>query len=129
MTTHLKILWLKNELQIVFSDCILTNRPKLSSLWKESDLETKQKIQKLTFPKGIFWDKENGSYRTDGRNEVYDIIERISADYKQKEENPLELSSSVQLCTPLTNYRTLIEGFIAVLEFMDWYDIHRTLFT
>lgn len=78
---------------------ILVTCSKLSSLWKESDLETKQKIQKLTFPNGIFWDKENGSYRTDGRNEVYDILERISVDYKQKEEeNPLEFSSSVQLC-------------------------------
>jgi hypothetical protein len=49
---------------------IIVSCSKLSDLWKESDLETRQRIQKLTFPKGIFWDKEKKRYRTENRNSI-----------------------------------------------------------
>ena len=40
---------------------IIVSCSKLSDLWQESDLETRQRIQKLTFPKGIFGDKEKST--------------------------------------------------------------------
>ena len=36
----------------------------LGSLWIEGDFESRQELQKLVFPSGIFLDKENGNYRT-----------------------------------------------------------------
>ena len=36
----------------------------LSSYWNMGDLETSQKIQKMVFPNGVRWDKENRAYLT-----------------------------------------------------------------
>ena len=36
----------------------------LGSLWIEGDFESRQELQKVVFPSGIFLDKENGNYRT-----------------------------------------------------------------
>ena len=69
---------------------------KLGVLWQTASLETKEKLQNLVFPKGIFWNHENRSYRTPERNAVFDIIDEISARYKMttEAENP----TSVPLC-------------------------------
>ena len=32
------------------------------------------------------------------------------------------------LCAPLTNYRTLIKGFAAIVSFIDWYNLHCDIF-
>lgn len=36
----------------------------LGDLWIDGDFESRQELQKLMFPSGIFLDKENGNYRT-----------------------------------------------------------------
>ena len=64
-----------------------------------SDLDTKQRIQKLTFPDGIFWDNEKRDYRTNNRNEVFDVLCRISDSYeKTNGEKPLDFSPLVSMC-------------------------------
>ncbi len=69
---------------------------KLGVLWQTAGLETKEKLQNLVFPKGIFWNHGNHSYRTPERNAVFDIIDEISNKYKTttEAENP----ASVALC-------------------------------
>ena len=57
---------------------IIATACKLSTLWHDGDLETKRKIQKLVYPSGVFWDKENRCYRTENRNKLFDILDRDS---------------------------------------------------
>ena len=49
----------------------------ISTLWKEKDLETRQRIQNLVFPKKILFDRENQHYRTENRNPIYNVIDDI----------------------------------------------------
>ena len=58
----------------------------LRTLWNDSDLETKIKVQHLVFPNGIFWNQENGCYRTPEKGLVFNIIDSVSGDYKRKTE-------------------------------------------
>ena len=75
---------------------VIATASHISDLWHNGDLETKKKIQNLVFPNGIFWDKEIRNYRTENRNEIFNIIERLSGGYKQRTEP--EISNSVPLC-------------------------------
>ena len=72
---------------------------KLDCLWKDSSLETSQKLQNLLFPEGILWDKEKDDYRTFNENEALAVIARVSSSYENKKEDfPEEKSSKVNLC-------------------------------
>ena len=68
----------------------------LGSLWNDSNLETKIKVQHLVFPNGIFWNHENGCYRTPEKGLVFNIIDSVSGDYKRKTE--ADCSASVIEC-------------------------------
>lgn len=77
-------------------DSIVAMCCKLGTLWKESSLETCQKLQNLVFPDGILWDKKTGNYRTTKVNEALVLIRKISDAYKNiGEGNEL---SPVALC-------------------------------
>ena len=71
----------------------------LSSYWNMGDFETSQKIQKMVFPNGVRWDKENRAYLTDFGNLFFDLMFSVSDNYKneiaQKEDKPCDLSSLV----------------------------------
>ena len=80
-------------------DEIVSTCSDISTLWLESDCETKQKIQLLVFPDGILWDSRNSVYRTPSRNTFFDIIDRFTAGcIKEKEEKPFDFSSAVNWC-------------------------------
>ena len=80
-------------------DEIVTTCSDLSTLWCDSDCETKQQIQFLVFPDGILWDGKKSIYRTQRRNTFFDIIDRFSEDYKkEREETSFEISSLVSGC-------------------------------
>ena len=84
----------EKRLEDIFLICSNT-----SSWWYNADLETKKRLQKLVFPHGIFYDREKGDYRTSDRNVVFDIIDKLSGNYKQKNEgNSFENPSLVKLC-------------------------------
>ncbi|MBQ9309459.1 MAG: recombinase family protein [Bacteroidales bacterium] len=75
---------------------IIATASNISSLWKNGSLEIKQDIQKLVFPEGIFWDKQICDYRTENKNEFFDLMHKYSTTYtKTKETSPCEL---VSLC-------------------------------
>ena len=72
---------------------------KLGSLWGDSELDLRQRIQNLLFPSGILWDKETGSYRTFDENRALLIIQRISDSYINEKEGEFKNSSSfLNLC-------------------------------
>ncbi len=80
-------------------DRVLATCCKLGDMWQGADLELCQKIQKMTFPNGIEWDKRNDNYRTFGRNHALDVLCKLSDDYENKKEAKIEiLTSSVNLC-------------------------------
>ena len=59
---------------------------KLGDLWIDGDFESRQELQKLVFPRGIFLNKENGNYRTENENEVFKIIRLFSNNYRNENE-------------------------------------------
>ena len=71
----------------------------LSSYWNMGDFETSQKIQKMVFPNGVRWDKENRAYLTDFGNLFFDLMFSVSNNYKneitQKKDESCDLSSLV----------------------------------
>ncbi len=77
-------------------DDILVICCSLGSLWKETSLQTCQKLQNLIFPNGILWDKKIGNYRTIEINQALELIVNISNTcIKTNEGNK---PSSVNLC-------------------------------
>ncbi len=70
---------------------VIATASNLSTLWHDSDYETKQRIEKLVFPDGVFWDKEIRDYRTEKRNVIFDLMDRFSMSYgKEKATSSLE---------------------------------------
>ena len=71
----------------------------LGSYWNCGDFEVCQKIQKLLFPEGVIWDKENRSLLTENGNKLFDLLFSVSDTYKnknaQKKDKPFDLSSLV----------------------------------
>ena len=71
----------------------------LGSYWGTQNFELCQKIQKLVFPNGVKWDKENRRLLTDGGNEFFDLMFSVSDNYKneiaQKKDKSCDLSSLV----------------------------------
>ena len=71
----------------------------LSSYWNMGDFEVSQKIQKMVFPNGVRWDKENRAYLTDFGNLFFDLMFSVSENYKneiaQKKDESCDLSSLV----------------------------------
>ena len=65
-----------------------------STWWDDADYETRKRIQKLAFPNGILYDRQKCNYRTENRNGVFDVIDRISASYRHKKEAPSEEDAS-----------------------------------
>ena len=67
-------------------DKILATACKLGSLWKNGSFNTRQKIQNLTFPEGVKWDRERDIPRTDVENEALKVMRLLSANYKMAEQ-------------------------------------------
>ena len=54
---------------------------KLGTLWDNGNFDSRQSLQKLIFPSGVLFDKENDGYRTENVNEVFEIFSRLSKSY------------------------------------------------
>ena len=67
---------------------VIVTCSKLGSLWEQGDVDTKKKIQELVFPNGILWDRIKRNYRTENRNEFFDLLDRFSVSYGHKKETP-----------------------------------------
>ena len=51
---------------------------KLPMVWHSSDAGMKEKLQKLIFPEGIFYDRKNETLRTGKVNEIFSLIAHLS---------------------------------------------------
>ena len=84
---------------VKFVDEAVAMSCKLGTLWNNGNFENRQSLQKLLFPTGILYDKENDGYRTDNENEVFKIFRRLSVSYEDKKEKAtseiIRLSPSV----------------------------------
>ena len=81
------------------TDVILSTCCNIASLWRNSSLETSQKIQNLLFPDGILWDKRINDYRTLTINQAFSVIERLSSSCKNKKEvRDKNLTSILKMC-------------------------------
>lgn len=54
----------------------------LKSLWSNGNFETRQEVQKMAFPDGIVWDRENCNYLTPKENSALALFRSISNSYK-----------------------------------------------
>ncbi len=91
---------------------VIATASNLSTLWHDSDYETKQRIEKLVFPDGIFWDKEIRDYRTDKRNVIFDLMDRFSMSYeKEKATSSLEEAASCGLWVTTKEHQTRVQTF------------------
>jgi DNA invertase Pin-like site-specific DNA recombinase len=83
---------------------------KLATVWTSSDVNTKEKLQKMVFPDGIVYDRKNGEFRTEKVNEVFRLIARlnsVSGENKTGQtNNEVDLSSEVGLTLFRTNKRS-----------------------
>ena len=63
----------------------------MGKMWVLGDYHAKQKLQKLVFPEGVAFDKENNDYRTQKVNSVFSLIKSFSASYGAKNKRPTNL--------------------------------------
>lgn len=52
----------------------------LAPMWVSGDYHERQKLQKLVFPQGVEYDKENDHYRTPRTNAVFQLMRSLSAE-------------------------------------------------
>ena len=65
-------------------EIVLNKAPKLSSMWENGNLAEKRKIQKMVFPDGIEYDRENDEYRTFRVNSFFSYIPVVSKELGHK---------------------------------------------
>ena len=51
-------------------------------LWQDGDFASRQKLQNLVFPSGIYFDKNTDDYRTETGNEVFKTFRLFSSSCK-----------------------------------------------
>ena len=77
---------------------------KLGTLWNSGNFENRQSLQKLMFPAGVLFDKENDDYRTENGNEVFKIFRRLSASY---EDDKTKATTEIIRLSPCVGMRRL----------------------
>ena len=55
---------------------------RLLELWQDGDFASRQKLQNLVFPSGIYFDKNTDDYRTETENEVFKTFRLFSSSCK-----------------------------------------------
>jgi site-specific DNA recombinase len=58
---------------------VLDFSTKLNTTWSCSDVSTKEKIQNLIFPDGIFYNKKNNTFRTEKINSIFSCIAKLQS--------------------------------------------------
>ena len=98
----------------------------LGDLWIDGDFESRQELQKLVFPSGIFLDKENCNYRTENENEVFKIMRLFSSNYKNEKEKATTENARLSPCVD-TSYKLsnkFIEDFERIMDFVEYNHIN-----
>jgi site-specific DNA recombinase len=78
---------------------LLSMSRKFATAWASSNIPTKEKLQKIAFPKGVVYNRKNQAFRTDAVNEVFSHIAELNSvpdDDKEGQLNKIvELSNQV----------------------------------
>ncbi len=84
-----------------FIDEAIAMSCKLGTLWEQGDFSSRQKLQNLLFPSGIYFDKNTDDYRTENENKVFKIFRLFSSSCENAKEKVtteyLRLSPSVEV--------------------------------
>ena len=101
---------------------------KLPVLWTSSPVGIKEKLQKLVFPGGIYYNKQNGVFRTENVNSIFLAIAALSGNTGENEKgtnhssNDLSPQAGIRL-QPSNRFRNDLEeitGFVKQLgSFVD----------
>ena len=95
-------------------DLALKISSNLSGLWASSDLHQRKKIQKLVFPSGIGYDKQNDTVQTNKVNALFSEIPLLSKEIQnQKKGEPININQFSD--------RVTSTGFIKVKVFQRFY--------
>ena len=73
----------------------LTLSSKLPVLWTSSPVGIKEKLQKLVFPGGIYYNKQNGAFRTEKVNSIFAAIAVLSANTGENEKGTNHCSNDL----------------------------------
>lgn len=65
-----------------FIDQAIAISCKLGTLWQNGNFASRQKLQNLVFPSGIYFDKDTDDYRTETENEVFKTFRLFSSSCK-----------------------------------------------
>ena len=69
-----------------FIDKAIAMSCKLGTLWQNGNFTSRQKLQNLLFPSGIYFDKNTDDYRTENENEVFKTFRLFSSTCKNGKE-------------------------------------------
>jgi site-specific DNA recombinase len=70
----------------------------LQEMWEVADLRTKEKLQNLIFPEGIYYDRKNSTYRTERTNVIFELIHSISEALMPIKKGQISSSADLSLC-------------------------------
>lgn len=87
-----------------FIDEAIAMSCKLGTLWQNGDFASRQKLQNLVFPNGIYFDKNTDDYRTDTENEVFKMFRLFSSSCGKDIE---KATSEITHLSPLVGMRRL----------------------
>ena len=62
-----------------FIDQAIAMSCNLGTLWKDGDFASRQKLQNLVFPSGVYFDNNTDDYRTETENEVFKTFRLFSS--------------------------------------------------
>ncbi len=80
----------------------------LRKLWQEGSIALKEKLQKLIFPSGLVYDKENGVFRTPDINFIIAEIARYSGDFAKMKKGLSSLFEPKSLCAERAGFEPAI---------------------
>jgi site-specific DNA recombinase len=84
---------------------------KLNTAWRSSDVSSKEKIQNLIFPEGIYYNKQNHSFRTTKINSVFSFIAQLQSVVEDKKKRTkklkTDLSAKVGMSESISNQKFL----------------------
>ena len=87
-----------------FIDQAIAMSCNLCTLWKNGDFASRQKLQNLLFPSGIYFDKNTDDYRTETENEVFKTFRLFSSTCKDGKE---KATTDINRLSPLVGMRRL----------------------
>ena len=91
-----------------FIDFTIKISSKLDSYWSNLDFKTKQRLQYLLFPEGIYFDKKNQAVRTERVNEVFNTISSISEELQQEKKGQTNTTINLSLSVERAGFEPAI---------------------